>query len=443
MADTNNKNTQRSAEFSAQLLLAINSKNHQQLVALLSNQSTHELWLVSKNVNDNTISLHGESTMARLHDQLDPILHHSEKIKDIIQENALRFQLPQSLAIYHQQAARRGADPNHMGLLVIQAIALAIAHMLHIDQQQQMHIRLRQAHEKHQHKLQSAGDDIASQENSAIAIQQAYRQQQKQLKQEKLSTLIKQIKTNQAKLTEQQQQLLQLCQSLNKIHQDISTQLNHIHNHQQAIYEIITSQVNPQMLLANANNPLAQWLTRTCQEHSWRTKKVQAALGELLTHELQAQLPHCSSAAQVLVACKHSLANVHHALLISSQQATSHDFNSWQENAQIALNDRQHNVASDDELALWNDVEILSADTCREIAEHGQAIAAASDKANSAITESIRLQNMLGMLQTEETAIDHMDIGILDLSDIQIDASDSNGAINLSQPPGSDNNLQP
>ena len=72
----------------------------------------------------------------------EPILHHTDKVRDVWHENALAFKLPESLLQMHKHAARSGADPQHMGLLVMQAIAQAVVHIILLEQLSKLEIRI-------------------------------------------------------------------------------------------------------------------------------------------------------------------------------------------------------------------------------------------------------------------------------------------------------------
>ena len=103
----------------------------------LAGDHQHAFWQTLGQWQSSAPLFNIETPEAILRYKEDPIEHHTLQLKDVIQENALKFDIPAALLHYHQKAARQGADPQFLGALVIQAIAYGIAFTLQSEQQHQ------------------------------------------------------------------------------------------------------------------------------------------------------------------------------------------------------------------------------------------------------------------------------------------------------------------
>lgn len=112
----------------------------------------HEIWKALQQWQADAPLFNIDNPLAQLRYLEDPIKHHTLQLKDIIQENALKFGIPGALIDYHQKAARQGADPKHLGALIIQAIIYGIAYTLQSEQRQN---HLIEQHHKKQIQLQN------------------------------------------------------------------------------------------------------------------------------------------------------------------------------------------------------------------------------------------------------------------------------------------------
>ena len=158
MADTSGQHLQSLLPWAANILrvteslrLKLGNGHDSSVTDILGDARTQDL--VHYFVDRGEVASIPDSAQAQMLSMREPILTYTDKLRVKWAERAQSFKLPAALVAMHQQAARAGADPSQMGLLVIEAIAHAAMHIYLLEKAQRVSLLLTDEETKGQKRM--------------------------------------------------------------------------------------------------------------------------------------------------------------------------------------------------------------------------------------------------------------------------------------------------
>ncbi len=274
----------------------------------LAGDHQHAFWQTLGQWQSSAPLFNIETPEASLRHREDPVEHHTLQLKDLIQENALKFGIPGALLHYHQKAARQGADPQFLGALIIQAIAYGIAFTLESEQQHQHYCT--QYHKNAQQLLailkaqENTTQDISKIDYSLLLAQQAALEDWRQT---------------------YQQSMLSSIQTVLALQERLFHHLHGMHEQQQAMQHFVHTWVD-QWIDSGAMTQLLESMPHVSPlVENWLETQASSLLSERITHLLLQSNQDSSriDAPKIVFAAFEKVLNENHFM---SQDSLEHHF---------------------------------------------------------------------------------------------------------------------